>query len=355
MKKNNFYMVCAPGFEKKTGYYFRCIRDIDVMQSIECNFLGFMHLNSLKNIIASCIKLLRDNESIFIFENISTCILTIPFIFIRKANFRRFILIYHGSLEDLNAFRFYKIKRFLYKSLEKYVIHKSINVLCVSKVMMESFQNEYQQFKSNFYLSPNTPSTEFITAIEKLKFKDKKNIRSELNLPEDKVIICYSGNTQAWQKINVLIELINSANENYYFIILTNDINYFTLNIKSTAIDKVLLKTVDNLSVPKYLMASDFLYLLREINETNSHSCPTKAVEYLYTGLPMIISQKLGDITDITRRNLNGIIVNDINDINFKILNKEILDYKKVNSIVLPEEFKFDYAACLFKKLVENV
>jgi glycosyltransferase involved in cell wall biosynthesis len=229
--------------------------------------------------------------------------------FFRRKLFLKSVLIYHGSLDDLRPFNYYYLKRKIYEFSERFYILNGGKVVCVSHVMKEGLCRKYPHQIENFAVSPNVPSMAFIDEIEKYKNFDKVVLKKELGLTVNKKLICYSGNVQEWQKISLFISLIKQTKGDVHFLILTQQLSEFNQLLIGVDVDKYTILTVQNEQVPQYLCAADFLYLVRDDNETNQYSCPTKAVEYLYSSRPIICSHGLGDISGIIKENGNGFLI----------------------------------------------
>ena len=67
-----------------------------------------------------------------------------------------------------------------------------------------------------------------------------------------------------------------------------------------------LLLTV--LIVFKYLQCCDYGILIREQSDKSKVESPNKYVEYLYVGLKVIITEKLGDYSDFVEKIVVGIL-----------------------------------------------
>ncbi len=69
---------------------------------------------------------------------------------------------------------------------------------------------------------------------------------------------------------------------------------------------------VDHKEVIDYLFMSDYGLLIREQSVTNKVASPVKFAEYLSCGLPVLISENLGDYTSFVKANGCGqVIVSD--------------------------------------------
>ncbi len=58
-----------------------------------------------------------------------------------------------------------------------------------------------------------------------------------------------------------------------------------------------------------FLMASDMGVLLRERDPLNEVAAPTKFAEYVMTGLPVLISEYVGDYSNFVAENNLGLVL----------------------------------------------
>jgi glycosyltransferase involved in cell wall biosynthesis len=141
------------------------------------------------------------------------------------------------------------------------------------------------------------------------------HVRKHLGI-ENRLVFVYSGGLEMpWHIPNKVFQLfsqIERVNQEAYFITLTNDTkiayNYFKKHGFSK--DKYMVEKVNNTSVHKYLNAADFGVLLRENHLMNNVASPTKFAEYIMCGLPVIISEGVGDFSKIVKENGFGFIYN---------------------------------------------
>ena len=151
--------------------------------------------------------------------------------------------------------------------------------------------------------------------------EERKIIRKKLNI-EDKVVCVYSGAIdKKWQIPDFIfqfIRLLNSRYKNMYYMFLTPNKSLVFSYADKYKIDKenIFSDYIPFNKINNYLSASDFSILLREDKPTNNVACPTKFSEYLLNGLPIIISKKIGDCSDLVKNNNFGAVVdNDLENI----------------------------------------
>lgn len=308
-------IFAAPGYSKKSGYYYRVVRDAENFEKIGhkvqlLHFTGlkFFDFNQKKLNFFDVFKEIKKSEML-IFENISVAVFGLLF-----SNKKR-VLVLHGSLSDVNGFPFARIKKIIYKRLLKFSVLNFDKVVTVSNAMNDYLLEMFKFQASKIVTIPNFPDSKFMENLRTSKKINSKENKLELGLKDTGFYICYCGNSQEWQRADLmcrLFEEISLISEDINFLILTNELEYFLRHKSLNHINKerITIKNVPNAEVPKYLVCSDMLYLVRKQNDVNRVACPTKAMEYLASGSPIIVSENLGDISDLAREN-NGLVVTE--------------------------------------------
>jgi hypothetical protein len=102
---------------------------------------------------------------------------------------------------------------------------------------------------------------------------------------------------------------------------------------------QVIRKHLNSAQVAQYLIVGDYGLLIREDSVTNQVASPVKFAEYLACGLKVIISQKLGDYTELAEQKNWGYTYNNFNssvlkpgiDVKQKISHEAISFFSKKN------------------------
>jgi glycosyltransferase involved in cell wall biosynthesis len=360
--KKKYFMFVSPGFLKKTGYFFRATRDCTTLKSLGVDVClvvfskkGIFYFNEEKPEKVKFWQFLKDvfkAESI-IAQNFGALFLSIFLVWTSS----RKVYIKHGSIEDLKVFKYYRFKKILYKFAERVALRRFNTVVCVSEKMKCKIVEENRNIQAKLIVIPNFPDEKFIKNVLSLENTSMEHLRKRHNLPLDKHIICYSGNMQQWQKIDLLIEVISEItimSEDYFFLILTREKDSFLEIFQKNNINNnyYSLLEVQNENVPEFLIASSLLFVVRDCDEINSVACPTKAIEYLISGTPILVSEKLGDISDIVTLHNLGVVLSEFDIKNKKVVCEKIKNYfardqKFVNSKIkesfYPEKFESLY------------
>ena len=319
---SDYSIVVSKGFFKKTGYYFRVKRAYQIIEESGRNpvilcyksfqpeeFSNDANLAIRYLAFANFYTTMRRSRTLC-FENIGIGVIgVLVHLFSSKQNKRSFILDYHGGLDDLSAFKYYKVKRFIYSIAEKYILNKFDKVIVVSNQFKVQLCEKYKNNVADIItVIPNFPDDKFIKNIE------KSYTRECMQISEQTKIFTYVGNAQKWQNLEYISKFIyeiQNNESNVLFLFLTGQMSEIEKTLIDNGVDmsKCVIKTVPNYEVPKYLKISNYLLMLRQVDMINKVACPTKAVEYMFSKTPIIISKGLGDISDIVVNSNSGFIV----------------------------------------------
>lgn len=185
--------------------------------------------------------------------------------------------------------------------IEKNAVINSDFRISVSHKLVQLWKDKYGYQLNNHVVIPCTLNSHY----ENLKFDliEKQKIREELNFTNKDVIFVYSGSNSGWQSFDILknyLENLLILNEQYKVLFLSGT-NSQTNELILKFPNRIKTLQVDIKLVPKYLMACNYGLLVREESITNSVASPVKFAEYLACGLPVIISENLGDYSEFVK------------------------------------------------------
>jgi hypothetical protein len=135
----------------------------------------------------------------------------------------------------------------------------------------------------------------------------------EVDVPTEEVTVVYSGGTGPWQSFDKVTKLLATslkAQSNLKALFLTKEhegINELIRNFP----ERVERKWLKHHEVSPTLSACDYGILIREKNWTNKVASPVKFAEYLNAGLKVLISEELGDFSEVVTQENVGLIVSD--------------------------------------------
>lgn len=235
------------------------------------------------------------------------------------------------------------LKKKLASLFERYFVNKTDSLGVVSYAFADYYRKKYNYIFPIFVF----PSV-YDTAIFKYSEKMRNDIRKKMHFSR-KIVVTYSGNFQKWQNIEAFVRLIKHCNPRFFhFVIITNENK--DLFVKKYSLENYASTYTytggDQKTVNSLLNASDFCFLVRKPNIVNKVSSPTKFCEYVVTRNKVIISEDIGDFTQLVKKNNVGIVVSDYTIKNINAFQKQL--YRQYLNKTNPDfydtfEKKFSY------------
>jgi len=208
-------------------------------------------------------------------------------------------------------------------NIEKKAVLNSDLRIAVSNKLIKYWKQEFNYNSQNHVVIPSS-SNNNIVDINKIK-------RNELNISENTILIVFSGSFSKWHsfpKMIVDFKMFLNNDSNIKILFLSKP-NPYINEIKNMFSKRVLVRWVKFEEVIDYLRIADYGYVVRENTVTNQVASPVKVAEYLSCGLKILISNDLGDYTEIVEQNNLGFILN--NSFNYKLSK---VDLKESESII---------------------
>lgn len=130
-------------------------------------------------------------------------------------------------------------------------------------------------------------------------------IKSKKLIARDKIVIGYAGNSRIWQGVDFLLETYKELaedNKKFKLAILTSERKEI---IKLPGVE--IYGPLRHNEVPAFLADCDILVIPRPDNIVNRISFPSKLIEYMAMGKPVVAS-KIGDTDCIITDGINGLL-----------------------------------------------
>ena len=246
------------------------------------------------------------------------------------------------------------IKRLVRTFIRNYIYKKFDGFWYAGELSLE-FINKYANAKSSKIFVPNLVDNRVFDyhnfsddvkekTIKKYKLENRKKIT--LICPArlirvkgiDKFINLIK-NQQFKNKITILIPGDGELREE-----VSNEAKKYNIDIR-------LLGFLYQKEIAKLYVISDF-FLMPSISDANPLTC----IEALWAGLPLIVSEHVGNYKEVVNETINGFVFNyndssKINSIFFKILNWTMDDYRKA------KDFSYNLATkkYLAQEVIENI
>ncbi|HUN01307.1 MAG TPA: hypothetical protein PLS00_00520 [Niabella sp.] len=198
---------------------------------------------------------------------------------------------------------------------EKEVVLSSDKQIAVSNKLIEFWEEKFEYSGLNSVVIPCTLSNDYETLT--LNNDELPSLRKKLGLPQDDIILVYSGSVAGWQSSELLSEFLTTQfnlQKNLSVLFLSKETNEI-IRLMNRFPDRVFCTFLSPSKVPEYLMACDYGLLIRESSITNKVASPVKFAEYLACGLKVIISPQIGDYSEMAVKNEVGILINQYQSI----------------------------------------
>jgi glycosyltransferase involved in cell wall biosynthesis len=147
---------------------------------------------------------------------------------------------------------------------------------------------------------------------------EKAAARTDLGLPEDRKIICYSGNIYEGRGIEYLIDIAPGMGDALFLIVggLEKDVmRCRSLAREKNAANIKFTSYVPHHMVPLYLAASDLLVMpyttrmtIRGGTQAQDFTSPIKLFEYMASGRP-IVATSIPSVSEILEDGVNAVLV----------------------------------------------
>jgi len=237
------------------------------------------------------------------------------------------------------------IKRFLFnlrghefRKIEEYVVKESDLVFCVSRKFRKYLEEIYRVSPDKIAVIPCLVDSKLFFFSPEVRARR----RADLGI-EKRIVFVYSGSTVKWQLPEVTVAFFKKIKEivpEAFLLFLTNNLSRARRYFNGMDEEDYLLVSVPNREVPGYLNAADIGILLRERNLVNRVAAPIKFGEYLCCGLPVIITNGIGDTEEIIEKYGIG-----------KLLNPNDLEIEKYELIQLINNVEREKIAKIGKEL----
>lgn len=204
--------------------------------------------------------------------------------------------------------------KFLFESIwEKQQKQKATAIITVSEKYRETLIHKEQLPEKRVWTIP------CIADVDKFVYSstDRERIRTAYNISCGTRVGIYVGKFGGIYYSQKAYECFAAAyrfwKEKFFLIILTpqsvQEIETQLINYK-IPLNKVLIKRVPHAEVPGYLSAADFAYSFHRSSKVSHAFSPIKNGEYWANGLPIVISDNIGDDSDIVKKHHAGLVFN---------------------------------------------
>ncbi len=181
-------------------------------------------------------------------------------------------------------------------------------IIFVSNAMRKYYEGKYNLLIQNSCIIPCATKGNF-----KIDSKKRQALRTQYGINE-KIVFCYVGSAESYQLPEAMCRFfaeILSAFPNSFLLILSHHQEVFLNYLKASKIDSSHYKvlSVQHEDIFNLLQMGDIGLLLRDNSIVNHVASPTKFAEYLICGLPVIITDFVGDYSEMVKQHKLGWII----------------------------------------------
>lgn len=194
--------------------------------------------------------------------------------------------------------------------LERNAVKASDFRLAVSTKLVAYWKTKYGYMGDTHVVIPCTVNEENIVPYE----SNIKNKRKDYGFDYDDIIVAFSGGADLWQSFNELDELACNLIENNSNIrlLFLSDADLTNSEFYNRYPDKIKQMWLKHDEVIQVLNLCDYGVLYRHDSITNYVSSPTKFAEYLAAGLQVLISENIGDYSNMVRSKNLGYVLDSV-------------------------------------------
>lgn len=198
-----------------------------------------------------------------------------------------------------------------FRELENDAVNRSDFRLAVSNALVDHWRERYAYTSNAHVVIPCTLGTSHFTPHTPHLTPDTSHSTPQTSDPTLRLV--YSGSTAGWQSFGLLekllTDILDAQLDTSVLFLSKHDANNEALMRRYPGRVEVKWLTTD--AVAAELARCDVGILVRENTITNRVASPTKFAEYLAAGLPVLISNDLGDFSELVRQHDLGHVIHD--------------------------------------------
>lgn len=230
---------------------------------------------------------------------------------------------------ELSYFESRHLLSWFFKFFEKYFCLLSDKIVVVSEKFKDYFLSEYILPEDKIIVVPT------FSVLPDFSHNENINLKEELFGNREILLFAYSGSPEKWQMIKEVLTFFKLASNkilNSRFVIFSKSKDEFKKLILENDFNPEHFKVI-SLSPHQLnfcLNQCDYGVIFRENHIINRVAAPIKIRDYLLSGLPVIITDNIGDSSELVESLhlgyvLKNLDINSFNSVLDKIISNEII------------------------------
>jgi len=205
--------------------------------------------------------------------------------------------------------------------VEKIVVKRSEALIFVTDSMRNHFKRKYSLGDDvRSYVIP-------------ILTRESHTARLSLKDPQ---LVIYAGGLQAWQRIDRMLDTVERTGNRFKYMFLTGDLDNLRQKLNRRGITQVQVDSVPKARIFEYYERASLGFVLREDSLINRVACPTKLVEYMWSGVIPIVEQPF--IGDFNENGYKYILLDDF--VNGRLPGMAELDSMRENNRKIARELE---------------
>lgn len=180
---------------------------------------------------------------------------------------------------------------------------------CYSGLLSKRFVTFYANQSSKFYFLPNFIDNDVYQEASSKNENEIEVIKNRLNIPIDNVVIIVPARLSEEKGIHLAIDLLVKVKSKKKFTVLIPGTGPYEKNIRykiSTTDLDVRLLGFQSQKVMIELYSISTFFMLPSLSDPNPLTC----IEALWSGLPLIVSEHVGNYPEVVSDGVNGFVFN---------------------------------------------
>jgi glycosyltransferase involved in cell wall biosynthesis len=215
----------------------------------------------------------------------------------------------HGARSEVDAPAHVAVAARLADDAQKLAASTCHAMVCVSQEMKRDVVARWQAPEARISVIPCC--TDVAAGERALAGRDAARARLGL---AGRFVVAYCGSLEAWQMPEASLAAfgtISALRDDAHFLAITTHPERMKVLVEAAGVsaDRRTILSVPHTEVASHLACADVGLLIREDSPVNRVASPVKFAEYLSCGVPVVLSQGIGDYSTLVDREAVGCVL----------------------------------------------